>query len=96
METQTPQTSQAPPQAPQAPQVPPQAPQTPPQIPPQTPQAPQAPPQVPPQAPQAPQILSQPFVQSVLQQAALKMNSYRSEVLKDDFSCEGKEDFFVN
>ena len=72
----------------------------------------QAPPQAPPQAPsqQTPQAFSLPppsqqdppqqtFPQQAVfnvQYAPFMMGSCRSEVLKDDYSCEGIEDFFVN
>ena len=93
METQVPlPQQQAPPQAPpQAPsQAPPQSPpqQTPPLLPPS---------QVPPPSQQDPpqQALPQQAVFNV-QYAPFMMGSCRSEVLKDDYSCEGIEDFFVN
>ena len=84
---------QAPSQAPQVPppqqqapsQALPQAPSLPPLLPP--PLAPQPPPQQ--QAPQQPNFVAVPFNYP-------KVDSYCSEVVKDENTCEGRENFFVN
>ena len=81
MESQVPPPQQqAPSQAPQQ-QAPSQA----------LPQAPSLPPLLPPQqqAPQQPNFVAVPFNYP-------KVDSYCSEVVKDENTCEGRENFFVN
>lgn len=100
MESQVPPPQQqAPSQAPQVPPLQQQAPSQTPQVPPPQQQAPSLPPLLPPplapqpppqqQAPQQPNFVAVPFNYP-------KVDSYCSEVVKDENTCEGRENFFVN
>ena len=92
MESQVPPPQQqAPSQAPQVPPLQQQAPSQAPQVPPPQQQAPSLPPLLPPQqqAPQQPNFVAVPFNYP-------KVDSYCSEVVKDENTCEGRENFFVN
>lgn len=53
--------------------------------------------QTPSQSPQAPSQSSQQLGRLIpVVKKEEEMGSYRSQVIKDDISCEGREDFFVN
>ena len=53
--------------------------------------------QTPSQSPQAPSQSSQQLGHLIpVVKKEEEMGSYRSQVIKDDISCEGREDFFVN